>query len=56
MTTDVAGSSAMMVWVVLDLIKSKKPSMVGMLTGGVAGLATVTPCAGCKCCIQIFPL
>ncbi|KAH3757371.1 ammonium transporter [Pelomyxa schiedti] len=45
-TTDVAGSSAMMVWVVLDLIKSKKPSMVGMLTGGVAGLATVTPCAG----------
>ncbi|KAH3745976.1 ammonium transporter [Pelomyxa schiedti] len=45
-TTDVSGSAAMMVWVVLDLIKNKKPSMVGMLTGGVAGLATVTPCAG----------
>lgn len=44
--TDIAGSVAMIVWLLISWIREKKPSMVGALTGAVAGLATVTPAAG----------
>jgi len=44
--TDIAGSIAMIVWLLISWIHEKKPSMVGALTGAVAGLATITPCAG----------
>ena len=44
--TDIAGSVAMIVWLVISWVHEKKPSMVGALTGAVAGLATITPCAG----------
>ncbi len=44
--TDVAASFAMITWMILDWIRLGKPSMVGALTGSVAGLATVTPAAG----------
>ncbi len=44
--TDVAASLAMITWMILDWIRLGKPSMVGALTGSVAGLATVTPAAG----------
>lgn len=44
--TTVAGSVAMVVWLLLDWSRSRKPSFEGVLVGAVAGLATITPCAG----------
>lgn len=44
--TTLAGSFAMLVWLALDWKHSHKPSFSGVLVGAVAGLATITPCAG----------
>jgi len=44
--TDIAGSFAMITWLLISWIHEKKPTMVGVLTGAVAGLATITPAAG----------
>jgi ammonium transporter, Amt family len=44
--TDIAGSIAMVTWLFISWIHEKRPSFVGALTGAVAGLATITPCAG----------
>jgi Amt family ammonium transporter len=44
--TDIAGSIAMLTWLVIAWKREKKPSMTGALTGAVAGLATITPAAG----------
>jgi len=46
LNTDVAASFAAFVWVVVDWIRYKKPKFLGILTGAVAGLATITPAAG----------
>lgn len=44
--TDIAGSLAMITWLLISWIHEKKPTMIGVLTGAVAGLATITPAAG----------
>ncbi len=44
--TDVAASFAAITWLILSVIIEKKPKFLGMLTGAVAGLATITPMAG----------
>lgn len=44
--TDIAGSVAMVTWLVISWLHEKRPSFVGALTGAVAGLATITPAAG----------
>ena len=44
--TDIAASVAMITWLVIAWLREKTPSMTGVLTGAVAGLATVTPAAG----------
>lgn len=44
--TDVAGSIAMCTWLGIAWWRDGKPSLVGALTGAVAGLACITPCAG----------
>ncbi len=44
--TDIAASFAGIVWLIMAWIFEKKPKFVGLLTGAVAGLATITPCAG----------
>lgn len=44
--TDIAGSVAMIAWLFISWMREGKPSMVGALTGAVAGLATITPAAG----------
>lgn len=46
LNTDVAASFATMAWVVIEWIRERKPKFVGLLTGSIAGLATITPCAG----------
>ncbi len=44
--TDIAASFATVAWVVIEWSREKKPKFVGLLTGSIAGLATITPCAG----------
>lgn len=44
--TDVAASFAAVTWLVLAWVIEKKPKFVGLLTGSIAGLATITPAAG----------
>ena len=44
--TDIGASFAMISWLVISWIKDGKPSFVGVMTGALAGLATVTPAAG----------
>ncbi len=44
--TDVAASFAAITWLILTVLFEKKPKFIGMLTGAVAGLATITPAAG----------
>ncbi|MCX6259052.1 MAG: ammonium transporter [Bacteroidia bacterium] len=46
LNTDVAASFATVAWVIIEWIREKKPKFVGLLTGSIAGLATITPCAG----------
>ncbi|HUO60065.1 MAG TPA: ammonium transporter [Candidatus Acidoferrales bacterium] len=44
--TDVAASFAAVAWLIVAWIRERKPKFLGLLTGAVAGLATVTPAAG----------
>lgn len=44
--TDIAASIAMVTWLVLSWLVDRRPSMVGALTGAVAGLVAITPSAG----------
>ena len=46
LNTDVAASFAAITWLFLAWVLEKKPKFVGLLTGSVAGLATITPAAG----------
>ena len=46
LNTDVAASFAAIAWMALDWSMQKRPTFVGLLTGAVAGLATITPAAG----------
>ena len=46
LNTDVAASFAAVTWLIIEWSRSRKPRFVGLLTGAVAGLATITPAAG----------
>jgi Amt family ammonium transporter len=46
LNTDIAASFAAIAWLVIDWMVNKKPKFLGLLTGAVAGLATITPAAG----------
>jgi len=46
LNTDVAASFAAVSWLVVAWIRERKPKFLGLLTGAVAGLATITPAAG----------
>ncbi len=46
LNTDIGASFAAFVWVIIDWVRYKKPKLLGLLTGAVAGLATITPAAG----------
>lgn len=46
LNTDTAASFAAVTWLFMDWIMARKPKFVGLLTGSVAGLATITPAAG----------
>jgi Amt family ammonium transporter len=44
--SDVAASFAAITWLFIAWSLEKKPKFVGLLTGSIAGLATITPAAG----------
>lgn len=44
--TDIAASFATIAWLMVEWIHQRRPKFVGLLTGSIAGLATITPCAG----------
>ncbi len=44
--THISAATASLVWVAIEWIKFGKPSLVGIITGMVAGLATITPASG----------
>jgi Amt family ammonium transporter len=46
LNTDIAASFAAITWLIIEWSQHKKPKFVGLLTGAVAGLATITPAAG----------
>src|SRR3954465_3611744 len=46
LNTDVAASFAAIAWLATGWFFEKRPSFLGLLTGAVAGLATITPAAG----------
>lgn len=46
LNTDVAASFAAITWLIIEWTREGKPKFVGLLTGAVAGLATITPAAG----------
>jgi Amt family ammonium transporter len=44
--TDLAASFAGVAWMLVEWMTTRKPKFLGLLTGSVAGLATITPAAG----------
>ena len=46
LNTDIAASFATAAWVVIEWVREGRPKLLGLLTGSIAGLATITPCAG----------
>jgi Amt family ammonium transporter len=46
LNTDVAASFAAVTWLAVGWLVEKRPTFIGLLTGAVAGLATITPAAG----------
>lgn len=46
LATHLAAATATLVWMAIECIKFGKPSLVGAVTGTIAGLACVTPASG----------
>jgi Amt family ammonium transporter len=46
LVTHLSAAVASLVWLVIETVKFGKPSLVGFVTGTIAGLATVTPASG----------
>jgi len=46
LSTHLAAATATCVWIAIEWLKYGKPSLVGAVTGAVAGLATITPASG----------
>ena len=46
LVTHISAATASLVWMTIDWIKSGKPTMIGLVTGTIAGLASITPASG----------
>jgi Amt family ammonium transporter len=46
LVTHISAATASLVWMVIEWRKFGKPSLIGIVTGTIAGLATITPASG----------
>jgi Amt family ammonium transporter len=46
LVTHLSAATASLVWLTIEWVRYGKPSLVGLVTGTIAGLATVTPASG----------
>ncbi|MEP2943466.1 MAG: ammonium transporter [Hyphomicrobiales bacterium] len=46
LVTHLSASVASLVWMVIEWVRFGKPSLIGFVTGTIAGLATITPASG----------
>lgn len=46
LVTHLSAATASIVWLVIEKVRYGKPSLVGIVTGTIAGLATITPASG----------
>ncbi|BDH79635.1 MAG TPA: ammonium transporter [Methanothermobacter sp.] len=46
LATNTATAAAMISWIILDCIKTGKPTLLGAISGAIAGLVAITPAAG----------
>lgn len=46
LVTHISAATASLTWMIIEWVKFGKPSLVGIVTGMVAGLATITPASG----------
>jgi ammonium transporter, Amt family len=44
--TNIAAGSAMLGWIIIELVLKGKPTAIGAITGAVAGLVAITPACG----------
>jgi Amt family ammonium transporter len=55
-TTHIAAASAMLTWMLIDWLKSGKPTAIGAISGAVAGLVGITPAAGFVSPLSAIPI
>jgi Amt family ammonium transporter len=46
LATNIAAAAGMISWVIIDYLKTGKPTMLGAISGAIAGLVAITPAAG----------
>lgn len=46
LVTHISAAAGSLAWILMEKIKFGKPSVLGIVTGMVAGLGTITPCSG----------
>ena len=46
LVTHISAATASLVWMIIDWIKFGKPTLIGLVTGTIAGLASITPASG----------
>ena len=46
LVTHISAATASLVWMFIDWLKFGKPTLVGLVTGTIAGLASITPASG----------
>ncbi len=46
LVTNTATAAALISWIIIDVVKTGKPTLLGGLSGAIAGLVAITPAAG----------
>jgi ammonium transporter, Amt family len=46
LVTNTAAAAGMISWIVIDILKTGKPTLLGGISGAIAGLVAITPAAG----------
>ena len=46
LVTHISAATASLVWMTIDWMKFGKPTLIGLVTGTIAGLASITPASG----------